>query len=140
MNDGRLHFAGAKGIDAHADRPGYADGIGQLDFTTIGEPGGHDIFGDVARHVGGRAVDLGRILAAERAATVTAHAAVGIDDNLAAGEPGIPHRSADDEATRRIDVVLGVLVEQLGGDAVLDDVLQNVGAQFIIAHGLGVLG
>jgi len=37
-------------------------------------------------------------------------------------------------------VVLGVFVEQVGGNHRLDDVLQNVGAKLIVADGLGVLG
>ena len=72
-----------------------------------------------------RAIDLGRIFAAERAAAVAAHAAVGVDDDLAAGEAGVAHRSADHEASRGIDVVLGVGIEQIGRDGRLNDVLQD---------------
>ena len=60
---------------------------------------------------------------------MTAHAAVGIDDDLAAGEAGVAHGSADDEATGGVDVILGVGVEQLRGDDGLDDVLQDLGAE-----------
>ena len=106
-------LAGAEGFDEHADGLGHADGVGELDFGLVGEAGGHDVLGDVAGNVGSGAVDLGRIFAGECAAAVTAHAAVGVHDDLAAGEAGIAHGSADDEAASGIDVVLGVFVEPL---------------------------
>ena len=82
-----------------------ADRIGQLHLAAIGQPRGHDVLGDVAGHVGGTAVDLGRILAAERAATVAAPAAVGVDDDLPAGQAAVAVRAADHEAAGRVDVV-----------------------------------
>ena len=123
----------------HADRLGHADGVGQLDLGALGQAGGHDVLGDVAGHVGRRAVHLGRVLAAEGAAAVTAHAAVGVHDDLAAGQAGVAHGSADDEAAGGVDVVLGVLVEPLGGQHGLDDVLEDVGVQLLVADALGVL-
>ena len=70
---------------------------------------------------------------------MTARAAIGVDDDLAAGEAGVAHGPADDEAAGGIDVVLGVLVEPLGGKHGLDDVLEDVGVQLVVADGLGVL-
>ena len=61
---------------------------------------------------------------------MTAHAAVGIDDDLASGQAGIAHRAADNKPAGGIDVVLGVGIQQVGGNDGLNDVLQNVGAQF----------
>ena len=59
-----------------------------------------DVLRDPARGVARRAIDLRRILAAERAAAVTAHAAVRVDDDLAAGEPRVALRSADRRSDR----------------------------------------
>ena len=70
----------------------------------VGQAGRDDVLGDVARHVAGRAVDLRRILARERAAAVRRRAAVGVDDDLAAGDAGVAVRTADDEAAGRVDV------------------------------------
>ena len=78
------------GVDVDADRLGDADGVGELDLAALGQAGGDDVLGDVAGHVGGRAVDLGGVLAAEGAAAVAAPAAVGVDDDLAAGQPASP--------------------------------------------------
>ena len=70
---------------------------------------------------------------------MSAHAAVGVDDDLAAGEAGIAHGAADDEAAGRVDVVLGVLVQQvLGRDDGFNDVLLNFGAELVVGEG-GVL-
>ena len=98
-----------------------ADGVGQLHFAAIGQAGRHDVLGDVPGHVGGAAIDLGGILAAERAAAVTTPAAVGIDDDLAAGQSGIAVRTADHESARGIDVILDVAVDQFLRQARLDD-------------------
>ena len=92
----------------------------------LGEAGGDDVLRDVARHVAGRAVDLRRVLARERAAAVAAVAAVGVDDDLAAREAGVALRPADDEAAGRVDEELGVLVEQRRRDHRLDDLLEDV--------------
>ena len=98
---------------------GCATPIAYATWTSqrLREPGGDDVLRDVARVVAGRAIDLRRVLAAEGAAAVTAHAAVGVDDDLAAGEAAVAVRAADDEATGRVDVELGVLVDQLLRDA-----------------------
>ena len=81
-----------------------ADRVGDLELAAVGEAGGDDVLRDVARGVRGRAVDLGRVLARERAAAVRRSAAVGVDDDLAAGEPGVAHRPADHELAGRVDV------------------------------------
>jgi hypothetical protein len=67
---------------------------------------------------------FGRVLAGERAATVAGVAAVGVDDDLAAGEAGVAHRAADLEPPGRVHqqpVPVGVEPEalQLGRDDVL---------------------
>src|SRR6478735_9417660 len=98
LEDGGLDLlvrddAGAEGLDEHADGRGLADGVRDLRLAAAGQSGGHDVLGDPAHRVGGRAVDLRRVLAGERAAAVAGHAAVGVDDDLAAGEPGVAHRA-----------------------------------------------
>ena len=77
-----------------------ADRVRDLELAAVGEPGRDDVLRDVARGVRGRAVDLRRILARERAAAVAGRAAVGVDDDLAPGEAGVAHRAADHELAR----------------------------------------
>ncbi len=75
------------------------------------------------------------------------HAAVGVDDDLAAGEAGVAHRAADLEAAGRVDqrpvvghVEVGAGVTQLGEDR-LEDVRGDVGREHAVErHVGGVLG
>ena len=82
---------------------GLADRVGDLHLAALGQPGGDHVLGDPAHRVGGRAVDLGRVLAGEGAAAVAGVAAVGVDDDLAAGQAGVAHRAADLEPAGRVD-------------------------------------
>ena len=103
---------GAEAVDLERDRVRDADRVGDLELAAAGEPGGDDVLRDVAGGVGGRAVDLGRILAGERAAAVAGGAAVGVDDDLAAGQAGVAHRAADDELAGRVAVEEVLVAEQ----------------------------
>src|SRR5439155_13181823 len=96
--------------------------------------GGDEILGDVAGHVARGAVDLRRIFSGETAAAVTPTAAVSVDDDLASGQARVALRTADDEASRRIDVKHGVLVEKLRRNDRLDDLLDDRFAQIAVAH------
>src|SRR6185369_5602750 len=98
------------------NRLGDANRIRELDHAAVRESRGDDVLRDVARHVARRPIDLGGVLAGERAAAVRRGAAVGVDDDLAAGDAGVTVRSADDEAPGRVDVDLRVLVDELGGN------------------------
>ena len=76
----------AEALHHDGDGVGHADGVGELDLAAFGKAGRDDVLGHIACHVGGGAVHLGGILAGEGAAAVPAHAAVGVHDDLAAGE------------------------------------------------------
>ena len=52
-------------INQKGDWTRHADGIRQLNFTTLGKSGSYDVLGDIARGICGTAIHLGRILAAE---------------------------------------------------------------------------
>ena len=106
--------AGSVGVDEHAHRAGHADGIGQLDQDFIGYAGGYQVLGDVTGHVGGAAVHLGRVLAAEGSAAVRPLPAIGVHDDLAAGQAGIAVRAADDEFPGGVHVEGEIPVEQGG--------------------------
>ena len=108
---GLVDLAGAVGIDVDRQRLGDADGIGQLDRAAVGETRRHHVLGEVARRISGRAVDLGRVLAGERAAAMRRRAAVRVDDDLAAREPAIAVGAADEELARRVDVPDRVLAD-----------------------------
>ena len=75
------------------------------------------------------------------------HAAVGVDDDLAAGQAGVTHRATDLEAAGRVDerpvaadVEVRAAVAQLGEDR-LDDVGADVGLEHALERDVGcVLG
>ena len=90
----------AERLDHDRHRVRDADRVRDLRLAPLGEPGGDDVLRDLAHRVRGRAVDLGRVLARERAAAVAGHAAVGVDDDLAAGEPAVGVRTAELERRR----------------------------------------
>ena len=119
-------------VDVHRDRFGNANRVSELHLASISKTGGDNVLGDVARHVRGRAIDLRRIFAGERAATVRRIAAVGVDDDLATGQTGIALRTTGNESTGRIDVILRVVVQQIAGNSVSDNVFANLSAQLFV--------
>ena len=94
---------GAERVELHRHGMRGADRVRDLELRAVREAGGDDVLGDVARHVRGRTIDLGRVLAAERAPAVRRHAAVGVDDDLAAGEARVGLGPADLEPAGRVD-------------------------------------
>ncbi len=80
--------------DVH--RTGNADGVGHLNLAAVSEAGSDDILRHIAAGVRGGTVNLRRVLAGERAAAVRAGAAVGVDDDLAAGQTGVGRRAAQE--------------------------------------------
>ena len=83
-------------------------------------------------------------------------ATIGIDDNLTASQAGITLRATNDEEARRLDlnnvnkyeeyakyqnayVIDGVVVEVLGGDNLLDDLLHDFLSELLSRDVLAVL-
>ena len=133
-------LGGAVSVDVDGERVGNTNGVGELDADTVAEVVGHEGLGDPAGGVGGGTVDLGAVLAGEGTASVGAPTSVGVDDDLAAGEAGVTVGSADDEAAGGVDVVDGLLIEVLGGDDGLDDVLHDVLVNLLVGDVGLVLG
>ena len=124
---------GAEAVDLDRHRVGDADRVRDLQLAAVGEAGGDDVLGRVAGRVGRRAVDLGRILAREGAATVSRRAAVRVDDDLPTGHARVPHRAALDEAAGRVDEHEVALAEPLHVAEIVrhdrvEDVLDDVAA------------
>src|SRR4030095_4065630 len=98
-----VYLAGAESIDAHAHRLGVTDGVGKLNFTSIGQTSCDDSLCDPAPHVSGAAIHLCWIFSGKRAASVTSHPAIGINDVIAAGYACIAFGTANYETTCWID-------------------------------------
>ena len=117
-----FHASGAKSFYQDRSRLSNANGIGNLDLTTIGQPGSDNILCDVSAGIGGGPVDLGWIFAGEctttvgssggrSAAPMACSAAIGIHDDFAPGKSAISHWTTDDKLSSRVNMVLGVFVQ-----------------------------
>ena len=70
---------------------------------------------------------------------MTSHATVGVNDDLAPGQTRVAHGAANHKSSRWIDVVFGIFVEQVSRDSRLDDVLENIAAEFVIGYSFRML-
>ena len=118
-------LAGVEGLDVNRQRVGHADGIGHLDLAAVRQPGGDHILGSPAGGIGGRTIDLGGVLAREGTAAMPAHAAIGVDDDLATGHAGVTHWAANDETPGGVDVHLEGFVGQFSRNGRHDDMLHD---------------
>jgi hypothetical protein len=119
------NFLGVEGIETDGDGVGMTDGVGELDFHAIGEASSDNVFGDIAAHVGGAAVDFGGVFTAEGATPVAAGSTVGIDDDFAAGQAAIPFGSPDDNATGGVHEEFGAPIEHLFWENFTDEFFDN---------------
>ena len=106
----------------------------------MSETGGDDILRHIARGIRSAAVHLRRVLAGEGAAAVGRAAAVGIDDDLAAGETAVTLRAADDEAAGGVDEEADVALIELGRDHGQRDLADKILADLLKRDLRRVLG
>src|SRR5712692_10961579 len=113
--------AGTEGLDMDGHRSCDADGVGYLNFATVGKPGGNDVFRYVTRGISGGTVDLRRIFAGKCTAAVTRHTAVSIDNDLTAGKPAIADRAADHEPAGGVNEVFRAFIQPGSGQHRFND-------------------
>ena len=131
-------LAGAPRIDLNRDRGRYTNGVRNLDLRTVGKTCRDEVLRNPAGRVCTRAVYFRRVLAREGTSAVASAAAIGVDNNLSAGQPGVTDGSADNEAAGRVDEVFGVVVEQVSRDDLFDDVFPYVAID-LFGGGFGVV-
>ena len=105
---GFVDVAGAVQVGVDRQRLGDADRVGELQGAAVRQSRGDDVLGEIARGIGGRAIDFGRVLAGEGAAAVRRRAAVSVDDDLASGEAAVAVGPADEKLAGRIDMPDGL--------------------------------
>lgn len=130
---------GAVGLDEEREGLSNTNGVRELDERTAGQLGVHERLGDPARKVGSGTVDLGVVLSGESTTSVGTPTTVGVDNDLTASKTSVTLGSSNDEETRGLDVVDGLVVEQVGGDDLLDDLLLDLLAELLGGDGLAVL-
>src|SRR5690606_22859631 len=86
------HLVRAEGLDGDGGRLRDADRVRHLNLAAVREARGDDVLRDVAAGIGGRAVDLRRILTRECTAAVSREAALRVDVDLAYREIAVAHR------------------------------------------------
>jgi len=75
-------LAGTVGVDVDREGLGDSDGVRELDKSSSGETGGDEGLGDPSGGVGGRSVDLGKVLSGESTTSVSTPSTVGVDNDL----------------------------------------------------------
>ena len=88
----RHTLLGAEGLHVDGHRFGNANSVGDLDLDFVSQAGSYDVLRNPTGGVRGGTIDLGRVLAGERATAVMGGATVGVDDDLAAGQTAGPPR------------------------------------------------
>src|SRR5690349_13992619 len=126
----------SKRVHVHADGLRNADRVRNLDLATLRDARCDDVFRYVPRVIARAAIDFARVLAAECTAAVTAHPAVSVHDDLAASQPAVALRAADDEPPRRVDMQFRGLIEQPLRQRFLDDELDDRFAKVLVLHGI----
>ena len=134
-----LH-AGAIGVYEDGERVRDSDGVRQLDQAAVGKTGGNYGLGSPSGSVGSRTVDLRGVLSRESSSSVGSPASVSVNNDLAAGESSVAVRTTDNESTRGVQVVDGLLVEVLGRHHRLDHVLHEPLLDILLSDLLVVLG
>ena len=109
-------------IDINRYRVSHADTVSHFDDRAVAEAVLHQGLGHPAHGICGRSIHLGGVLSGESASAVAAPSAVGVHDDLAAGQSGVASRSANHETAGRVDIVNGFLIYIVVGDHVLDHV------------------
>ena len=134
------HRPGAERVDHDRYGIGDADGVRDLGFAPLRQPGRNDVFGDPPHRVRGGPINFGGVLAAECSATVPRHAAIAIDDDLAAREPRVTLRPTNNEPPRGVHEHIAVLdVESGFANHRPDHVPDNAGTELPVVDHVGVL-
>jgi hypothetical protein len=71
---------------------------------------------------------------------VGTHAAIGVDDNFAAGDPAVADRAADNKAAGGVDEIFCILVDHVFRQDWLDDFFHHAFLEVFIIHFRAVLG
>ena len=128
------------GVNKDGERVRNTNGVRKLNKGSSAELGSNEGLGDPTSGVGGRTVDLGGVLSGESSTSVGSPSTVGVNDDLTSSKTSISVRSSNNESARGVQVVDGLVVEELLGDDRLDDVLHEILGDLFVGDILGVLG
>ena len=121
-----LYLGGAKGFHHDRYRLSYANGVSQLNFTFVRQAGSYDVFSNIPCCISTGTVNFCRILTGECAAAMASHAAIGINDNLPSRQAGVALRAAHHKTSGGVDIILGLVIQELSGHNRCNDMLAQV--------------
>jgi hypothetical protein len=101
----RALVGGTVGLNEKRERLRHTDGVRKLDKCPACQSSGNQGLGNPAPEIGGGTVDFGVVLPRESATAVRSPTTVGVNDDLSASEPSVTLRAANDEKTRRLDLI-----------------------------------
>ena len=134
-----VNLGGSFAVDIQRQRFFFADGVGNLQQTLVGNSGGNDILCQIAHHVSCRTVNLAGIFSRKSSAAVRRITAVGVGDNFASGKAAVTVGTADDKTSGRIDQQPNVIGKKRFRNAATDD-RQNQFPNFFQRQMLAMLG
>jgi len=127
-------------VDKDRKRLGHTNSVGNLDKNTVAEPSVHKRLGHPTSSIGTRAIHLGGVLSGESSTTMSTPSSIGIDNNLPASQTSISHGSTDNKRARGVDVVDGLVIEELSRDDLHDDFFLDPLDNFFVGKTGVVLG
>mmetsp|Transcript_13720 Transcript_13720/g.28343 ORF Transcript_13720/g.28343 Transcript_13720/m.28343 type:complete len:210 (-) Transcript_13720:710-1339(-) len=113
-------------IDIYRQGIGDANGIGQLNQRTLAQFGSHQRLCDPASSISSRSINLGGILTRKGTSPMSAPATIGINNDLSSRQSSVAMRTANDEPTRRIQMVNRLLVQVLLRNHRFDNVFHQI--------------
>ena len=133
-------FFRSKRVEADRDGVGVADGVGKLNFDSVGQSGSDDIFCDISAHVSCATIYFGGVFSAKGATSMTTRPTIGIDDDFSSGQSAISLRSADHKTACRIHEEFGLPIEHRRGEYAPDQFFCNEFFNLTMRDVGGVLG
>jgi len=132
----------ASAVGIYVDTEGVCDtnGVGDLDECAVTEVAGYERLGDPPGGVCCTTIDLSWVLSGEGSTTMGSPSSVCVDDDLATGKAGVSMWSTTGEASTRVEMVDGVLVEVLGRDNLADDMFLQLCLELFLSDVGAMLG
>jgi len=135
INEFRLRASGSSvSVDIDRERLSDTDRVRELDEAALAETSLDQALCDPASSISAASVDLGRVLSRESASSVSAPATISVDDDFASSDTSVTLRATDNETTRGVDVVDGLVVDHVGRDDLGDDLLLDGLGDLLVGH------
>ncbi|KAH3664772.1 hypothetical protein OGATHE_003587 [Ogataea polymorpha] len=106
----RGKLGGSVRVNVDRKRLGHTDSVRELHQTSSGKTSVDQRLGNPSGGVGGRSVDLRKVLSRKGTTTVGTPSSVSVDNDLSTGQTSISVRTTNDKSTRRLNVVDGLVV------------------------------